>query len=147
MKVILTKDVKGTGKAGDLVNVADGYARNFLLAKGFAIEANAAAVNAKKTKDDAAKHHAQVLHDNAVAASNVIDKKSITIKAKAGANGKLFGSITSKEIAEELNRGFNVEVSKKMITLKSDIKSFGSYSCEVKLHPGVVATVTINVEE
>lgn len=147
MKVILTKDVKGTGKAGDLVNVADGYARNFLLAKGAAIEASAAAVNAKKTKDDAASHHAKVEKENAVAVAEKINNKGITIKAKAGANGKLFGSITSKEIAEELEKTYQIEINKKKISLKTDIKSFGSYSCEIKLHQGVVAEVTVNVEE
>lgn len=147
MKVILIKDVKGTGKIGDLLNVADGYARNFLIAKGFAVEASAAAVNAKKTKDDALSHHAKVEKDNAVELAAKLDKKSITIKAKAGANGKLFGSITSKEIAEELEKLYQVEVNKKKISLKTDIKAFGSYSCDIKLHQGVSATVTINVEE
>ncbi len=147
MKVILTQDVKGSGKAGELVNVSDGYARNFLLKKGLAIEANAAAINAKQTKDSAVAHHAQVEIDTAKETAKKLEGKTITVKAKAGANGKLFGSITSKEIAEELTKCYKVEVNKKKISLSSDVKTYGEFSFEVKLHAGINATMKLIVEE
>ena len=104
MKVILKQDVKGTGKAGELVNVSDGYAKNFLFKKDLATPASAAALNEKKTKDEAAAHHAQVELDEAKEIAAKIEGKVVSLKAKAGANGKLFGSVTSKEIAEELKK-------------------------------------------
>lgn len=147
MEVILKQDVKGTGKAGDLVKVSDGYARNFLLAKGMAVPASAAAVNEKKTRDSAAAHRAQVELDEAKALAQKIDGKEICLTAKAGGNGKLFGSITSKELAEELSGKFGVEINKKKIVLGSDVKNYGEYTFEVKLHPGVSATVKLTVAE
>lgn len=147
MKVILTQDVQGSGKAGELVNVSDGYAKNFLLKKGLAKEASAAAINDKKTKDDAAAHHAKVELENAQALAKKLSGNTVHIKAKAGANGKLFGSVTSKEIAEELTKISGVEINKKKIVLESDIKTFGGFSFEVKLHTGVVAEMKLLVEE
>ena len=147
MKVILKQDVKGTGKAGELVNVSDGYAKNFLFKKELATPASAAALNEKKTKDEAAAHHAQVELDEAKEIAAKIEGKVVSLKAKAGANGKLFGSVTSKEIAEELKKNYGVELNKKKIVLESDIKAFGSYSFEAKLHPGVSAKLTVKVEE
>ena len=147
MKVILKKDVKGTGKSGDMVNVSDGFARNFLFPKDLAIPANAAAINEKKTKDDAIAHRLQVELDEAKAVAAKIDGKSITLQAKAGANGKLFGSITSKEIAAELEKQFGMAVDKKKIVLENDVKAFGAYPFEVKLHSQVSAKVTLHVTE
>ncbi|MEG0692126.1 MAG: 50S ribosomal protein L9 [Oscillospiraceae bacterium] len=147
MKVILTQDVKGSGKEGELVNVSDGYAKNFLLKKGLAIEASASAINAKQTKDSAIAHHAQVELDTAKETAKKLEGQTIKIKAKAGANGKLFGSITSKELAEELTKCYGVEVNKKKITLTSDVKAYGEFNFEVKLHTGVSATMKLIVEE
>lgn len=147
MKVILQQDVQGSGKAGDLVNVSDGYARNFLLKKGLAIEASPSAVNAKLTRDSAAAHHAQVELDAAKETAKKLDGKKITIHSKAGANGKLFGSITSKEIAEELSKVYSIDINKKKIALSSDIKGYGEFSFEVKLHAGVSAKMTLTVTE
>lgn len=147
MKVILKQDVKGTGKAGELVNVADGYAKNFLIKKGLATEANAAALNEKNTRDSATAHHAQVELDNAKAIADKIKDKKIIIKAKAGANGRLFGAITTKEIAEELTKNFAIEVNKKKITLNSDIKGYGTYGFTVKLHTNVSANMSVEVVE
>lgn len=145
MNVILKADVQGTGKAGDLVNVSDGYAKNFLLKRNLATEANAAAVNEKNTRDAAAAHHAQVELDNAKEIAKKLDGKEIKISAKAGANGKLFGAITTKEIAEELAKQFKLEINKKKITLGSDIKSHGEYSFQIKLHTKVSATLKLIV--
>lgn len=147
MKVILKADVKGSGKAGDLINVSDGYAKNFLFKKNLAVEANSAALNEKQTHDSSVAHHAKVELDAAKALAEKINDKSIIIKAKAGANGKLFGAITTKEIAEELLKLYKVEVNKKKITLNSDIKSYGEFSCSVKLHSGVSANLKIIVSE
>ena len=147
MKVILTQDVKGSGKAGELITVSDGYAKNFLLKKGLAQVANAATLNIKQNKDSAVAHHAQVELDTAKATAQKLEGKSITIKAKAGANGKLFGSITSKELAEELAKCHGVEVNKKKITLNSDVKAYGEFSFDIKLHSGVSATMKLVVAE
>lgn len=147
MKVILKADVKGSGKAGEMIEVSDGYAKNFLLKKGLAVEANAQNINIKNTKDSAAAHKAQVELDKAKEEAKLIDGKTVVIKAKAGANGKLFGSITSKEIAEAMEKQFNIEVNKKKITLNSDIKNFGDYTFELKLHTKVTAKLNLKVEE
>ncbi len=147
MKVILTQDVKGTGKKGDLCNVADGYARNFLLAKGLAVVADANAVNVKNSKDAAARHHAAVELQAAQEQAKTLSGKVVKLTAKAGANGRLFGSITAKEIAEALKKSYGVEVDKRKISLDADIKAFGSYSFELKLHTGVSAKLTVMVTE
>ncbi len=147
MKVILKADVKGTGKAGDLVNVSDGYARNFLFARKLAIEATTDALNDYKNKQDSKAHHAQMEVDNANEMKKLLDLKTITMKARAGSSGKLFGSITSKEICEEINRVFNISIDKRKIVLKSDIKNFGTYEIEVKLYTKISAKFNLIVEE
>ncbi len=147
MQVILKQDVKGSGKAGDLVKVSDGYARNFLFPKGLAVPASAAAVNEKATKDAALAHHKQEELEAAQALAAQLDGKSVELKARAGANGKIFGSVTSKEIAQELKPRHGLELEKKKIVLESEIKAFGTYSFEAKLHPGVVAKMTVKVTE
>ena len=147
MQVILKQDVKGTGKAGDLVKVADGYGKNFLIKRGLAVEASAGALNEKKTKDEAAAHHAQVALDSAKADCAKIDGKKIVIRAKAGSGGRLFGAVTAKEVADEMNRAFGTDLTKKKIVMKNDIKTFGEYSFEVKLHQGVTAKVSLSVQE
>ena len=147
MQVILKQDVKGSGKAGDLVKVSDGDARNFLFPKGLAVPASAAAVNEKATKDAALAHHKQEELEAAQALAAQLDGKSVELKARAGANGKIFGSVTSKEIAQELKQRHGLELEKKKIVLESEIKAFGTYSFEAKLHPGVVAKMTVKVTE
>ncbi|MEG0895380.1 MAG: 50S ribosomal protein L9 [Oscillospiraceae bacterium] len=147
MKVILKEDVKGSGKAGELVNVSDGYAKNFLLKKGLAVEADAQAINDKKTRDSAIAHHAQVELDNAKTLAARIDGKRINISAKCGANGKLFGAITTKEISDTILKEFSVEINKKKMSLKSDIKTYGDYECSIRLHTGVTANITVCVGE
>lgn len=147
MKVILTEDVKGSGKKGDLVEVADSYARNILLKKGLAIEATAAAINNKKTQDAARAHHAQVELDAARANKERLDGKSVTVSAKAGAGGRLFGAVTAKEIAAALKNEYQLDVDKKKITFEGEIKAFGTFSFELKLHNGVVAKMKVVVKE
>ena len=147
MKVILTEDVKGSGKKGDLVEVADSYARNILLRKGLAIEATATAINNKKTQDAAKAHHAQVELDAARANKERLDGKSVTVLAKAGSGGRLFGAVTSKEIAAALKNEYKVDVDKKKIALSGENKAFGTFSFDLKLHNGVVAAMKVVVKE
>lgn len=147
MKVILTQDVKGSGKKGELVKVSDGYARNYLLPKGLAIEASAQALGEMKARQAAVEHKAEVEKQAAQELAGKIGGKTVKISAKAGANGKLFGSVTSKEIADEISRQFGAQIDKRKIVLDSDIKAFGSYTVQVKLHPGIAADVYVVVEE
>lgn len=146
MKVILTADVKGQGKKGELVNVSDGYARNFLFPKNLAIEANSAAMSELKNRESAAAHHKQEEIDAAKALAERLDGKKIVIKAKAGSQGKLFGAVTSKEVAAEINKTFGVTVDKKKTNI-ADIKNFGEYTAEIRLYTGISAKITVSVEE
>lgn len=147
MKVVLQADVKGSGKKGELVNVSDGYARNFLLPRKLAIEANAQALNELKNRDEAIKHRVQVELQTAKELATKIEGKTVKLTAKAGAGGKLFGSVTSKEIAEGAMKQMGVELDKKKISLDADIKAFGTYNVTVKLHVQVQAKFFVTVAE
>lgn len=147
MKVILKQDVKGSGKAGEMIEVSDGYAKNFLIKKGLAVVATASEINAKLTRDSATAHHAQVELDNSKAMAEKLKDKTITVKAKAGSNGRLFGAITTKEIADEIKNAFGIEINKKKITLNSDVKSYGSYTFDIKLHTAVSTSMKLEVVE
>ena len=146
MKVLLKQDVKGQGKAGQLVNVSDGYARNFLFPRQLAVPADAQVMNDLRNKEDAAQFHARVEKEAALKAAASLKDKAVKISAKAGNGGRLFGAVTTKEVAEVLDKQFGVKVDKRKITM-SDIKAYGSYTAEVKLHTGVVATITVVVSE
>ena len=144
MKVVLLEDVKGHGKKGALVEVSDGYARNFLFPKNLAKEANASVLAEVKSKAEAKEHHYEEEKAAARATAALIQDKKVEIKAKAGSSGKLFGSVTSKEIAEELNRMLGTKNEKKKLTV-SDIKNFGEYTATVKLFTEITATFTVVV--
>ncbi len=146
MKVILNADVKGLGKKGELVNASDGYARNFLFPKNLAVEANATAMNELKNREAAKAHHIAEDKAAANAAAEKLNGKEIVLHAKSGANGKLFGAITSKEVAAEINKAFGVAVDKKKVSV-ADIKSYGEFTAEVKLYTGISAKVTVKVTE
>jgi len=146
MKVILKQDVKGQGKAGQLVSVSDGYARNFLFPRQLAVPADAQAMSELRTKEEAAQYHAKVEKQAALDAAEALKDKALQIKAKAGTNGRLFGSVTTKEVAEALNKQYGVSVDKRKISME-DIKAFGTYTAEVKLHTGVVAKIAVTVCE
>ena len=146
MKVILNADVKGLGKKGEMVNASDGYARNFLFPKNLAVEANATAMNELKNREAAKAHHLAEEKSAAKASADKIDGKEIIIHAKAGAGGKLFGAVTSKEIAAEIKSKFGVDVDKKKVSV-ADIKSYGEFTAEVKLYNGIIAKVTVKVVE
>lgn len=146
MKVILKQDVKSLGKKGELVNASDGYARNFLFPKGLAIEANAAAMNEFNNKESAKKFHKA---EEVKAAQELADKlngKTFSLKAKAGANGKLFGSVTSKDVAAKIKQDLSVDIDKRKIVME-DMKAFGTVEAEIKVYQGISAKVFVQVSE
>ncbi len=147
MKVILKEDVKSLGKKGELVNASDGYARNYLFPKGLAIEANAASMNEFNSKENAKKFHKAEEIKAAQKAADELNGKSIQLKAKAGANGKLFGSITAKDISAEIEKAFGIKVDKRKISLDSEIKTFGTFNAEIKIYQGINAVVKVSVSE
>ncbi len=146
MKVVLLQDVKGHGKKGELCNVSDGYARNFLFPKKLAVEADNAALNELRNREEAAAHHKQEEIDAANALAAKLDGKTVIIKAKAGAGGKLFGSVTSKEIAKEIADSLGLQIDRKKMSV-ADIKNFGEYTAEIKLYKGISAKITVKVTE
>ena len=146
MKVILKQDVKGQGKKGELVTVSDGYARNFLFPRGLAVEADSQAMNELRNREESAAYHKKVEKDAALAAADTLKDKALTIHAKAGNGGRLFGSVTTKEVADALEKQVGVKVDKRKITM-NDIKAFGTYTAEVKLYTGVTAEIQVVVAE
>lgn len=146
MKVILVQDVKGSGKKGELINVSDGYARNFLFPKGLAKEANAQTMGELKAKEASMQHKIQLEKEAALAAAKELEGKTVKITAKAGSNGKLFGSVTSKEVADSIEKQFGKKVDKKKITM-DEIKTFGTFTVEIKLYTGISAKVLVEVGE
>lgn len=147
MKVVLKKDVKGSGKKDQLVEVSDGYARNFLIPRGLAVVADGAAINEVKTKENAKQHHAAVELENAQQTAQKINGKTVTIKAKAGQGGRLFGAVTAKDIAEAIGGVTGEMIDKRKIVLDADIKNYGRYEVEVKVYPSVLAKLVVVVEE
>ncbi|NCC07772.1 MAG: 50S ribosomal protein L9 [Clostridia bacterium] len=147
MKVVLKQDVKTIGKKDELHEVSDGYARNYLFPRKLAVAADSTAINEVKNKDAAAEYHAEQQLDAAKALAAKINKKTIVIKAKAGSAGRLFGSVTGKDIAAEISKTTGADVDKRKIVLAEEIKAFGSYEVDVKIYPQVTAKVTVKVEE
>jgi len=146
MKVILKADVKSLGKKGELVNTSDGYARNFLFPKGLAVEANATAMNDFKNKEKAKQFHKAEEIKAANAVKEQLEGKTVKLTAKAGANGKLFGSVTSKDVAEKIKKEFSQDIDKRKIAMQ-DIKSFGTFPAEVKVYQGISANIFVHVTE
>lgn len=146
MDVILKADVKGLGKKGEKVKASDGYARNFLFPKGLAVEANAQSLTELRNREEANQHKIDMDIAAAEASKEKIQDKTVKITAKAGKNGKIFGSVTAKDVATEIKNQFSVNVDKRKITM-DDIKSFGSYKIEIKLYSNVVAQMTVMVSE
>ena len=146
MKVILKADVKLLGKKGDLVNASDGYARNFLFPKGLAVEANATAMNDFNNKESAKKFHKSEEIKAANEIKEKLDGKTYAFTAKAGANGKIFGSVTAKDVAEKVNADLGTSIDKRKISMQ-DIKAFGTVQAEVKVYQGIVAKIFVKVTE
>ncbi len=147
MKVVLLEDIKGSGKKGELINVSDGYARNYLFPRKLAKEANSQAMNELKNAEEAKAFKLKTETETAQKTADQINGKSVRLFAKAGQGGRLFGSVTAKEIAEELKKQYHVDVDKRKIVLDGDIKAFGTYECEVKLYNGISAKIYAVVGE
>ena len=147
MKVILTQDVKAQGKKGDLIEVSDGYGRNFLIARKLAIPADAKAINELKNRE--ASQAYKIETEKAAAREIAAKLEGILVKfpASAGADGRLYGSITSKDIAEKLEKEHGVNVDKRKINLADPIKTFGSYTIEVKLYTEITGKINVLVSE
>jgi len=144
MKVILLKDVKGTGKAGDIIDAKDGFAQNFLIKRGLAKSADAQALNENKQQKAAAEFHKQETLKANKELKEKLDGQEITVQVKSGANGKFFGSVTNKEVADKLfELGFNID--KKKITIPNGIKTAGVYPATIKISPEQTAKITVNI--
>lgn len=146
MKVILQQDVKNLGKKGDLVNASDGYARNFLFPKGLAIEANSSAMNDFNNKEASKKFHKAEEIKAAQADAAKLDGKTFKLTAKAGANGKLFGSVTSKDVSKKIKDELGIDIDKRKIVMP-DVKAFGTVQAEIKVYQGISAKVFVQVSE
>lgn len=147
MKVVLLTDVKGVGKKGELINASDGYARNFLLPRKLAKEANAQAMNELKNAEASKAYKIKSETEEAQHASDALSGKIVRITGKAGQGGRLFGSVTAKEIAQEIKKQFGFEIDKRKINLDGDIKAFGTYQFEIKLYAGITAKLSVSVTE
>ena len=147
MKVILLDNIKGVGKKDEIINANDGYARNFLFPRKLAVEANAENLSKLKNKQDSVQHKRNVEKDKAEEIANKMKDIIVTIKVKAGDNGRIFGGVTSKEISENLKQQFNIEVDKKKIALTETIKNLGTVNVPVKLFEGVTGELKVKVTD
>ena len=147
MKVILIGDVKALGKKGELVNVNDGYARNYILAKKLGVEATPKNLNDLKLKKANEEKRAKEIYEEAAAFAERLSKMEVNVSIKAGEGGKIFGSVSSKEIAQAAQEQLGVELDKKKMQLPSPIKSVGTQMVPIRLHPKVTAQLKVNVRE
>ncbi len=147
MKVILVKDVKGSGKAGDTLNVAEGYARNFLLKNGLAVEASAKNLNELAGKKASEQHKLDVEKAENEKIAAALEGKDVTITAKAGQGGKLFGAVKTSAVAEAIAKQHSIKIDKKKIVMNSEIKSFGDFEATIKMSQGVSCKLTVKVVE
>ena len=146
MKLVLLQDVKSLGKKGQLVNASDGYARNFLIPKGLAKEANAQAMNEYKNAENSKKYKQEQEIAAAENAKSVLDGKTLEIKTKAGKSGKLFGAVTSKDVSLNIKQQYNLDIDKHKISM-NDIKDLGTYTAKIKLYSGISAELNVSVTE
>lgn len=147
MDVILKKDVKNLGSKGDVVKVAEGYGRNYLIPRGLAIEATDKNMAELKMKKKQQKKREERELQEAQNIARKIDDKRLVLKVKAGEKGRLFGSITTKDIAEKIQSNYGVELDKRKIELAQPIRTLGNYRVEIKIHPGVIAALNVVVEK
>ena len=147
MKVILLADVKGQGKKNDVIDVSDGYAKNFLIPRKLAKIADAQSLNDVKTREEARVSRIAAEKKEAEALAERLKTITVTIKASCGADGRLYGSVTAKDVSERLAADFGISIDKRKITVSDPIKAYGRYALEVKLYPEVTGTVTVAVTE
>lgn len=147
MKVILVKDVKGSGKAGDTLNVAEGYARNFLLKNGLAVEASAKNLNELAGKKASEQHKLDVEKAENEKIAAALEGKDVTITAKAGQGGKLFGAVKTSAVVEAIAKQHSIKIDKKKIVMNSEIKSFGDFEATIKMSQGISCKLTVRVVE
>ncbi len=147
MKVVLKQDVKKLGKKGELVETSDGYARNYLFPRNLAMEADKQAMNELKNAESSKQYKIDTQINQANSEKSRLEGKTFKMTAKAGSNGKLFGSVTAKEISQEIKKQYNIVVDKRKITLDTDIKAFGTYNASVKLYNGIIANIKVQVSE
>ena len=146
MKVLLLEDVKAQGKKGEIITVSDGYAKNFLFPRNLAKEATAQVINEVKAKNDSAAYKKETERKAAVELASKINGKVITFKTTGGADGRLYGAVTTKDVAEKIKSQLGIEMDKKKIVLGDNIKRTGEYSVKLKLYPEVSAELKIVVE-
>ena len=147
MKVLLKADVKGQGKKGEIINVSDGYARNFLFPRNLAVVADAKAEYEVKTKKEAELHKAEVEKQNAGLLGERISRMVLKIHSTSSPDGKLYGSVNAATISEELKKQENIEIDKRKILLDEHIKSYGTYTVEIKVYPGITGSLTVVVTD
>lgn len=147
MKVILLEDIKGVGKKDEVINSSDGYARNYLFPKKLAVEANKENMAKLQAKQESRQFRKDQEKEEAMKIASKLKEIIVTIKVKAGENGKIFGGVTAKEIAENLNKEHKIVVDKKKIMLKETIKTLGVYPVEIKLYEGVIGNVKVKIVE
>ena len=147
MKVVLLQDVKSQGKKGELINVSDGYARNFLLPRGLAKEADSNVMNELKSKEESRLHKIELEKAAARETAEKLAAAVVKLKSQAGADGKLYGSITAKDIAEELEKKHGIAVDKRKIQMDGTIKAFGTYVLDVKLYPEIVGKIHVVITD
>lgn len=147
MKVVLLQDVKAQGKKGQIIDVSEGYARNFLFPKKLAIVADAKAINDVKNKESSKQHKLEVEKSQAKELGEKITNATVKISAEAGNDGRFYGAVTAKDISEALKAQTGIDVDKRKIVLDAPIKAFGTYKLDVKLYPEVTAKLTVSVVE
>ena len=145
MKVILQADIKGVGKKNEVINASDGYARNFLFPKKLAVEANSANMSKLKAENDSKQYKKSVEKEDAKKLADKMSKIMLTIEVKTGANGKIFGGVSAKEISENLEKQHNIKIDKKKIELKETIKVVGMQTIDIRLFEGIIGKIKVNV--
>ena len=145
MKVILKADIKGVGKKNEVINASDGYARNFLFPKNFAVEANAENMSKLKAQNEATQFRKDTEKEDAKKVSEKLTKIMVKVQVKAGENGKIFGGVSAKDISENLEKQHSIKIDKKKIDLKETIKTLGVHNVDVKLYEGVSGKIKVDV--
>ena len=145
MKLILTQDVKKVGKKGEIVEVSEGYGRNFLLPRKYAVEANAANLNVAKAQANSAARRKQQATDEAKLMAAQLEKIEVTLSVRVGEGGRLFGSVTGKDVAEMLKKNHGIDIDKRKISIQNEIVGVGTYDAVIKVHPEITSTIKVHV--